>query len=140
MANKLPDKQEESKDDKARRISAHELFMGRLADAIKLVGAGNSTALFGAIVAVNYFPHKPEMTAFLKKLSLTYLAGVFVFVLSYFVLMLFFANQTPGLYGRTQYNPNFNSVTFAIALALGGASLGIWFYGSIKVALLIANF
>jgi hypothetical protein len=137
---KLPYKQKETDSNRARRISAYELFAGRLADAFKLVGAGNGTAFFATIVAVNYFPQKPEMTEFLKKLSLSYLGGVFLFVLSYFALTWFFAKQTPGFSGRTQYDPNFKSAAFGIAVFLSGASLGVWFYASIRAAIVIASF
>jgi hypothetical protein len=136
----LPNKQKESEKEKARRISSFDLFTRRLADAIKLTGAGNGTGLFAAIFSVNYFPQKPEMIAFLKNLGLTYLAGVILFVLSYFILIVFFAKQTPGLYNKTKYDPSFNSAAFPLVLVFSGASLGIWFYGTIRVALVIADF
>jgi hypothetical protein len=132
--------QEETDADKARRISAYELFTGRLADAYKLIGAGNGTGLLGTIVAVNYFPQQPEMTEFLKKLSLSYLGGVFLFVISYVALMLFFMGQTPGLGKRTPYDPNFKSVAYYFSFALAGMSLGVWSYATLRLAIMIANF
>jgi len=127
--------------DEAGRIAAYELLSGRIADAIKLIGAGNGTAFLATVVAVNYFPKKPEMTAFLKKLSLSYLGGLFVFVVSYIVLLWFFTTQAPGFTGgATHYDPNFKSPLFSVALLLSGISLGAWFYATIRVAIMIANF
>lgn len=124
--------------DEARRIAAYEFFAGRLADTFKMVGAANGTSFLATVVAFTYFPQNPEMTVFLKRLSLSYLGGVFVFVLS--ALNWFFATQAPNFYGRSNYDPNFNSPMFSIALLLSGCSLGAWFYASIRVAIAIFHF
>jgi hypothetical protein len=61
---------------------AFQFFADNFADALRLIGAGNSTAFLAAIVAFTYFPQKPEMADFLKRLSLSYLYGLGFFMLS----------------------------------------------------------
>jgi hypothetical protein len=127
--------------DDTGRIAAYEFFAGRLADTFKMIGAANGSSFLAAVVAFTYFPQKPEMTVFLKRLSLSYLGGLFVFILAYVVLNWFFATQTPHFYGRTNnYEPTFSSPLFSIALLLAGGSLGAWVYASIRVGIALFKF
>ena len=81
------------------------------------------------------------MTAFLKKLALTYLAGLFLFILAYSVFTTLLMLQAPGFQGAaTAYAPNFKSPIFTIAMLLAGLSMGAWFYATIRVAITIFYF
>jgi hypothetical protein len=115
---------------------AFQLFTDKFTDALIITGVGNGTAFLAAIVAFTYFPQKPEMADFLKRLSLSYLYGLGFFILSYIVFLVFLSGQTP-IYGRTHYNPTFNSPVFSAALLLAACSLGTWCLATVRVGIMI---
>ena len=115
---------------------AFQLFTDKFMDVLRITGIGNGTAFLAAIVAFTYFPQKPEMADFLKRLSLSYLCGLGLFILSIILFLLFLSGQTP-IHGRTHYNPN--SPALSAALLLAGCSLVAWCYATVRVGIMIFN-
>jgi drug/metabolite transporter (DMT)-like permease len=117
---------------------AFQLFTDKFMDVLRITGIGNGTGFLAAIVAFTYFPQKPEMADFLKRLSLAYLYGLGFFILSGILFLLFLSGQT-AIHGRTHYNPTFNSPVLSVALLLAGCSLVAWCYATVRVGIMIFN-
>lgn len=103
-------------------------------DAVKLLGTGNSTGLFGALVAYYYFGTKGSTVLLLLKFTAAaYLTGVCLFTIAFFFLFTCSIQQ---------YLPRIDEdrwwLSYGMALICGVASFVMWWVGTgLAVAVLI---
>jgi len=95
-------------------------------EAVKLLGTGNSTGFFGALVALYYFGSKwPDVAVWIMGTAAAYLVGICLFAVTFQLLTIFSIRQTdtvrdvPGLERLRQW-----------VVRLGVASLVAWWIGT----------
>jgi hypothetical protein len=73
-------------------------------DGLKLLGTGNSTGLFGALVALNYFREAgPTILFWIKVTAAIYLTGICFFAISFLLLLLFIATPFKAISKLLEY-------------------------------------
>ena len=99
-------------------------------DAVKILGTGNSTGLFGALVAYYYFAKGGENVLHWTKITASaFLAGVCFFAVAFFALYSFCVWQVgpPSGQGNATSRVQFWRIT---ALTAGALSLAVWWVGT----------
>jgi hypothetical protein len=108
-----------------------EFIIERWADAIKLVGAGNSAGLFGAGVALYYFGNKPYLVLLLIKIAIgIYFLGVLSFALSFFCLTAYMHGVDFALQGERNQWEKFIDLYYKTTAATALFSTLLWLLGS----------
>ena len=104
-------------------------------DAVKLVGTGNSTGLFGAGVALYYFSTRsPDVLSLIKWDAFIYLVGVCLFSISYFCLSVFTFIRTNPARTIANVQPWLNVGVVAALL-----SFVVWWAGTICAGVVFAR-
>lgn len=101
-------------------------------DAVKLLGTGNSTGLFGAGVALYYFSTRsPDVLYLIKLTAFIYLGGVALFAIAFFALFMFAIHQSHSdSFDSTKPTPWLDTAIFASLL-----SFSAWWGGTICAAI-----
>ena len=104
-------------------------------DAVKLVGTGNSTGLFGAGVALYYFSAKsPDVLSLIKWDAFIYLVGVCLFSVAYFCLSVFTFIRTNPARTITNIQPWLHVGVISAFL-----SFVVWWVGTICAGVVFAR-
>ena len=104
-------------------------------DAVKLVGTGNSTGLFGAGVALYYFSAKsPDVLSLIKWDAFIYLVGVCLFSVAYFCLSVFPFIRTNPARTITNIQPWLHVGVISAFL-----SFVVWWVGTICAGVVFAR-
>ena len=104
-------------------------------DAVKLVGTGNSTGLFGAGVALYYFSAKsPDVLSLIKWDAFIYLVGVCLFSISYFCLSVFTFMRTNPARTIANIQPWLN-----VGVVSAFLSFVVWWAGTICAGVVFAR-
>jgi hypothetical protein len=105
-------------------------------DAVKILGTGNSTGLFGALVGYYYFNLQgPIVLLWIKIAASFYLAGVCFFTLAFYSLFMFSVRQLEPT-SKSFYPKGEAEVKTKVewwrkaAITAGGASLIVWWVGT----------
>ncbi len=104
-------------------------------DAVKLVGTGNSTGLFGAGVALYYFSTRsPDVLSLIKCDAFIYLVGVCLFSISYFCLSVFTFMRTNPARTIANIQPWLN-----VGVVCAFLSFVVWWIGTICAGVVFAR-
>ena len=104
-------------------------------DAVKLVGTGNSTGLFGAGVALYYFSAKsPDVLSLIKWDAFIYLVGVCLFSVAYFCLSVFTFIRTNPARTITNIQPWLH-----VGVVSAFLSFVVWWVGTICAGVVFAR-
>ena len=104
-------------------------------DAVKLVGTGNSTGLFGAGVALYYFSTRsPDVLSLIKWDAFIYLVGVCLFSVAYFCLSVFTFIRTNPARTITNIQPWLHVGVISAFL-----SFVVWWVGTICAGVVFAR-
>ena len=104
-------------------------------DAVKLVGTGNSTGLFGAGVALYYFSTRsPDVLSLIKWDAFIYLVGVCLFSVAYFCLSVFTFIRTNPARTIANIQPWLN-----VGVVSAFLSFVVWWAGTICAGVVFAR-
>ena len=104
-------------------------------DAVKLVGTGNSTGLFGAGVALYYFSSRsPDVLSLIKWDAFIYLVGVCLFSVAYFCLSVFTFIRTNPARTIANIQPWLN-----VGVVSAFLSFVVWWAGTICAGVVFAR-
>ena len=115
-----------------------EFHIDKYFDAIKLVGTGNSAGLFGAAVAIYYFKDRvPNIIHHIKTAAFAYLAGIFLFALSYAAFIAFVHRHQSKIELGTFRDQFRADPVFDFSMYVGIVSITAWIMGTIEAAYVI---